>query len=194
VNKSPELNELFNAHSAFLADIRNVHRGSKGYGYNYSSLPEVLDVVQPLLAKHKLSVTQWPEISHDAVSLTTILGHASGQWLSGTIVMGVERGKGMSLAQSVGSVVSYARRYSLMAALNISSDDNDAAVTEPQKIPALAHSNQFLTELEQLMEGSNDTKNYVLSVLDKKRMGLQDLSLEQAGALIKAIKERHANG
>jgi hypothetical protein len=59
--------------------------------------------------------------------------HESGEWYSGECVMPVEPSKGMSLAQSYGSVLTYLRRYSAAAVAGITQEDNDAQVQRQEK-------------------------------------------------------------
>lgn len=124
---SSEINEIAGALSKFQGDVRDVMKDKAAYGYNYADLSSVLETARPLMAKHGLSVVQMPGNAGADVVITTMLMHSSGQWLRGTITMPVERGKGMSGAQAVGSVITYARRYALAATLGISQSDNDAA-------------------------------------------------------------------
>lgn len=126
MNKSEVINELAASLSKLQGEISDVFKDKKGYGYNYADLSSILEEARPLLAKHGLSIAQLPASAHDKVVLETLLMHSSGQWVSSTIEMGVERGKGMSLAQAVGSVITYARRYALAAMLGISQTDDDA--------------------------------------------------------------------
>ena len=118
--------------SALQGELSHVGKNSHGYGYDYADLAAVLDVARPLLAKHGLALAQYPaESDGDCVALESILMHSSGEWISSRYTMTVEQGKGMSKAQAVGSVITYARRYALTAILGIAQTDNDAA-TAPQ--------------------------------------------------------------
>ncbi len=83
----------------------------------YAPLPDILNHVRPVLAKHKLCVIQ------DA-GVTTRLVHESGEWLeSDTLVLTPVKDD----PQGVGSAITYARRYALSAMLGISSEDDDDA-------------------------------------------------------------------
>lgn len=125
MNKSDEIGALASALSKLQGEITDVQKEKSGYGYKYADLSQILEVARPVLSKHGLAVTQLCGSAHDKVTVETVLMHASGQWISSMIEMGVERGKGMSLAQAVGSVVSYARRYAFASVLGIAQTDND---------------------------------------------------------------------
>lgn len=132
MNKSESIEELAAALSKFQGEISNVYKGTKGYSWRYADLAAILDDVRPLLSKYGLSVTQLAGNSGDSVSVETVLLHQSGQWLSETIQMPVDLGKGMSRAQAIGSVISYARRYSLSSCLGIAQTDDDASLKKEE--------------------------------------------------------------
>jgi hypothetical protein len=132
MEKSEHINELAAALSKLQGEVVDAHKNKKGYGYNYAELSGVLDILRPLLSKYGIAVVQLPGFDQEKVRLETVFIHSSGQWISSTIEMGVEKGKGMSLAQSIGSVITYARRYGLAAMGGITQTDNDAAVDKEE--------------------------------------------------------------
>lgn len=125
MRKSEKIELLASALSKLQGEIQNVFKGKKGYGYNYADLASILEDVRPLLSKYGLSIIQLPGNSGDSVSIETVIMHESGQYIAETILMPVDVGKGMTRAQAIGSVISYARRYSLTSALGIAQTDTD---------------------------------------------------------------------
>ncbi len=185
MNKSDEINELAKSLSKVQGEIHNAFKDKSGYGYKYVDLASILDITRPLLSKHGLSVTQLCGSANDMATVETVLMHESGQWLSSTIEMSVERGKGMSLAQSVGSVITYARRYALAAIVGIAQTDDDASLKGPYEAPQ-----DFKVELEALMCASEDISSKVHSWLLKKNISSTNfLSQEQASQILLKLKE-----
>lgn len=135
MNKSENINEIAAALSALQGEIQDAHKDKTAYGYKYADLSQVLESIRPLLSKHKLSVTQLCGSADEKVSVETILMHSSGQWIGSVIEMVVEKGKGRSMAQDVGTVITYARRYALTAIVGMTQADNDAQKL-PQHIPS----------------------------------------------------------
>jgi hypothetical protein len=127
---SEQINELTAALSALSADIRDVSKDTQGYGYKYAAIDSYLTVARPLLAKHGLALFQAPSAQGDTVTVTSMLSHKSGQWMRSELSMPVELKKGLSMAQCMGMVITYARRYSLAAMLGMSAEDSDASVAE----------------------------------------------------------------
>lgn len=129
MNKSESINELSKALSNLSEEINDIGKEKQGFGYKYAELGAVLAEIRPLLKKHGLSIAQLPHPANrpSAVRLETLLMHDSGQWLSSVIEMEVEKLNKMSIPQSYGAVITYARRYSLAAMFNIAQIDDDAA-------------------------------------------------------------------
>jgi hypothetical protein len=93
----------------------------------YADLSSCWDAIRKELALNELSVVQSPMPSSEgsSVHLMTTLLHSSGEWISSEIMMPVEAQKGISMAQSYGIVMTYARRYALAAVIGITQDDDD---------------------------------------------------------------------
>ena len=127
---SESLTELGVALSKFQGEVNNVSKDKSGYGYKYADLAQILDVVRPLLAKHGLSVVQMPGKSDSGVTVSTMVLHSSGQWVKSETQLPMDTAAKMSAAQAAGSVITYARRYALAAALGIAQEDDDARKPE----------------------------------------------------------------
>ncbi len=98
-------------------------RSEKGsYTFRYSTLDKITEMIRPALAENGLCILQ-PIVTTDrgAVLLTRLL-HESGQWMECEVTLPPVGNN----PQSFGSAVTYLKRYSLVAFLNITSDeDND---------------------------------------------------------------------
>lgn len=94
----------------------------------YADLASVWSAVREPLSDNGLAVMQFPSSEGTTVKVTTILSHASGEWLASDLKVEA-KDKG---AQSVGSAITYARRYSLMAVCGIAPDDDDGNAATPQ--------------------------------------------------------------
>jgi hypothetical protein len=70
-----------------------------------------------------LCVIQFPNTDGNRVTVETILAHSSGEYISESLTMVAI----MDTPQSIGSAITYARRYSLLAALGVATCDDDGA-------------------------------------------------------------------
>jgi hypothetical protein len=98
-------------------DAKNPHFGS-----SYADLASVWEACRAHLAINGIAVVQSPEATDATVSLTTLLLHSSGEWLSGTLTA---RAKDAG-PQSIGSTITYLRRYGLASMVGVAPDDDDA--------------------------------------------------------------------
>ena len=120
------MKNIYKSLAALQQEVGAIGKDSKGYGYTYASLDNIVEVITPLLKKHGLGFTQ----PLDGNSIKTILFHTkSGESIESTleIPQGVEL-KGMNQFQVLGSAITYLRRYSLASVLGLVTDeDTDAA-------------------------------------------------------------------
>jgi len=134
---SENLDLLATALAAAQGEIGNASKESEGYGYVYADLATVLDIGRPILSKHGLSVVQLPHNQDGGIALSTRLMHSSGQWIEDTLVMPAEKSKNLSLAQDIGKIITYCRRYSYSALVGIAQEDKDAAKTGETEVVSM---------------------------------------------------------
>ena len=76
------------------------------------------------LSSNGLSVIQLPQTTEAGQSLVTMLMHDSGQWICDDgLPLTYEASKGVNLAQALGSMLTYCRRYGYMNITGIVADD-----------------------------------------------------------------------
>jgi ERF superfamily len=118
---------------AELTTIDTNHEANAGsYTYKYADIADVVKVTRPVLANHGV-VALTPVHEHgDGLACTVTILHASGERLDFE-PFPFPRGRD---AQATGSMVTYHRRYALVAALGMAADDDDgAAAKEPRAEP-----------------------------------------------------------
>lgn len=119
---------------ADLTVVEKAHTADAGsYSYTYADLADVVKRTRPVLARHGL------------VALTPL--HSHGDGLACSVVFVHEGGDRMDFgpfpfphgrdAQATGSMVTYMRRYALVAALGMAAgDDDDGAAAQPRPTEA----------------------------------------------------------
>jgi len=121
--------ELYKALAAFQQEVPAIHEGTKGYGYTYANLTQILNTINPLLKKHGLGFTQLL----NGNCINTVVFHCeSGATIESSVdVPDDVILKGMNKFQVVGSAITYYRRYSLSSILGLVTDvDADASGKE----------------------------------------------------------------
>lgn len=117
------MKELYTALVNLQADLKPVAKSASNpfFKSKYAPLPEVMETIQPLLAKHKLAVMQLMDNLNGEPALTTIIAHESGEEIRSTSPLLLTKND----PQAHGSAVTYARRYGLMSALGLVADEDD---------------------------------------------------------------------
>jgi hypothetical protein len=127
-------------------DKVNPHFKSK-----YADLASALETVRPVFAKFDLAVTQETSPSEDGVIVETVVLHASGDDRRfGKLFVPANKRD----AQGFGSALTYAKRYSLLTALGIPTEDDDgnaAARSAPQRATTNGNAQPITDEQRSLM-------------------------------------------
>jgi len=136
--------KLSNPEKTQLANIQSPFPRESDRTFRYASLASGLDIARKSLGQQKIAVVQTTAIDETTgyISLTTVLLHASGEWISSNWPV-CPAGQ-VEAPHRMGAALTYARRYALFALIGIAGEDDlDAPatlVTPPP--PPLAQSPQ----------------------------------------------------
>jgi hypothetical protein len=99
-------------------------REAQGRSFRYAPLSSGLEIIRKTLGKHELSVVQTTVIDEASrmVRLTTVLAHASGEWIASD--WPVCALSDVAMPQRMGMALTYARRYSLFSIVGIAGEDD----------------------------------------------------------------------
>ena len=132
MNKSETIGELSTALGKAESEFPQIKRSQKvnfataggtRIKYSYAPLSEIFDAIRKPLAENGLAISQPMTIIDGKLIVETVLSHSSGEWISGQILIESQKLD----PQSIGSALTYARRYSLSALLGIASEEDDDA-------------------------------------------------------------------
>mgnify|MGYP002633886319 CR=1 FL=1 len=135
---SESIKEIATALKNFQAVAKNAFKEKSGYNYKYAPIDVILKENRPLMATYGLSHIQSQSFIDGIVEITTRLMHESGEWIETSAQSPFAQMKGMNDYQSIGSGITYLRRYSLSAALGIAADEDEDAHGEQEQKPKLA--------------------------------------------------------
>src|SRR5690349_5542304 len=131
--------ELINPEKSLTATIRTGKPGDGERSFRYAPLSSGLDIVRKTLGQHEIATVQTTAIDTAAqtVTLTTMLAHASGEWIaSDWPVCPVSE---TASPQRMGAALTYARRYALFTLVGIAGEDDldapDLCHAEPPPPP-----------------------------------------------------------
>ncbi|MCK1362210.1 ERF family protein [Bradyrhizobium sp. 199] len=136
--------ELMNPEKTLTAVIRSPFPREDDRTFRYASLASGLDIVRKTLSQQEIATIQTTRIVQPTgqIHLTTLLAHASGEWISSDLP--VCASKEVEAPHRMGAALTYARRYALFALVGIAGEDDlDApdlmtgspAAVEPQIAP-----------------------------------------------------------
>jgi len=180
-----------------VADRHHPHRTRAGEGehtFRYAPLSTGLDIVRKTLGQHEIATVQTTAIDQAAgiVNLTTMLAHASGEWIaSDWPVCPVAE---TANPQRMGAALTYARRYALFTLVGIAGEDDldapDLCAAPPSPPPSAA---KPLLERSRVLfhtpgngRGRGMTKGEAAAIIDgEQSAALRDRLLAETKRLIK---------
>ena len=147
MNSSNTFGHVAAALAAAQGELKNPVKGktaridsAKGrFTYTYADFAAALEMIRPILSKNKLALVQTPFIvDGNYVMLDTRVIHETGEWLGNVYPVGL-----VADHRTLGSSLSYARRYSAFPLLAIQGEEEDddaeqTATTAKAEAPTLA--------------------------------------------------------
>jgi len=124
------MKNLYKALAEFQEEVPVIHEDTKGYNYTYSNINTIFEVIKPILKKHGLAFYQY--LSGE--NLDTVVFHVeSGEEILSSIEIPKVKLGSMNEYQSLGSGITYLRRYSLSCMLGLITDKDIDAKGEEVK-------------------------------------------------------------
>jgi hypothetical protein len=131
---------LVEALGALLTVGKGREADTGAYRYQYADLGDIVNATRPTLAEHGIAVRTPIHAHGDGLAVTVQFVHTSGETLQDD-PLPFPYGKD---AQATGSMVTYYRRYALLAALGMAAGDDDdgakAVAAEPVRVPGFRSS------------------------------------------------------
>ena len=128
--------ELTNPEKSLVATIRPNGPGEAERSFRYAPLSSGLDIVRKTLGQHEIATVQTTAIDQTAgiVNLTTVLAHASGEWIaSDWPVCAISE---TATPHRMGAALTYARRYALFTLVGIAGEDDIDAPDLKAPVPS----------------------------------------------------------
>ena len=189
---SDSIAELAAALAKAQGQIEAASKGSVNphFKSKYADLNSLRDAIREPMAANDLAVVQLPRMSEKEVEVETMIIHKSGEYIAETLRMPV----GQMTAQAVGSALTYCRRYSLSAVLNLSADDDDgnAASERPMKPVIMKASPNLLEDGREAAEKSKEALREWykgLSSADRQSLDADDIKTLQKIAETVSVEE-----
>lgn len=123
LTQSPTINKITLALSKAQAKMKAAKKNTTNpyFKATYADLSSVWDAIRQPLSEQELAVIQIPVEEAKGTAIVTTLAHSSGEWFRSKLYI-TPKSKD---AQSIGSAITYARRYALSAITGMAPDDDD---------------------------------------------------------------------
>ncbi len=123
MQRSTDVNELAAALAKAQGQIQDAKKDSSNpfFHSKYADLASVWEACRTPLSSNGLAVVQTIEMKDGKRTLETTLIHSSGQWIASQLDLVPKE----ETAQSIGSAITYNRRYALSALVGVCPDDDD---------------------------------------------------------------------
>ncbi len=121
--RSESITELAKALCKAQAEIESVKKESSNpfFKSKYADLSSVWAAIREPLTKNGLCLVQNPSSKDNRAQVATILMHTSGEYIRSVLEMAAVK----SDPQGIGSAITYARRYAILAIIGIAPEDDD---------------------------------------------------------------------
>src|SRR6266567_379507 len=116
--------ELSNPEKSLVATIGGDRPGEGTRTFRYAPLSSGLDIIRKALGQQQIATVQTTAIdaATGTISLTTVLAHASGEWIASD--WPVCRLADTASPHQMGAALTYARRYALFTLVGIAGEDD----------------------------------------------------------------------
>ena len=119
---SSTIAKLALAQTKVQKEIKDLPKESKGFAHKYTTFDKLVQYLRPILSKHGISFIQMPCGDNENVGVITIYMHTSGEYISSKIETQIIQAQ--NKYQSMGSAITYFKRYSLASFVGIASDED----------------------------------------------------------------------
>jgi hypothetical protein len=125
--QSEQINELITALAKAQGEISAASKDCANpfFKSKYADLNSVWGACREPLSKNGLAVTQTVQQRESGDVLVTLLGHASGQWISSTMSLRIKSDGKTNELQVLGSCLTYLRRFALAAIVGVAPAEDD---------------------------------------------------------------------
>src|SRR5438067_12918602 len=116
--------ELSNPEKSLVGTIGVDRPGEGARTFRYASLSSGLEIIRKALGRQQIATVQTTamDAATGTISLTTLLAHASGEWIASD--WPVCRLADAAAAHRMGTALTYARRYALFTPVGIAGEDD----------------------------------------------------------------------
>lgn len=163
---------------------------SGGVQSRYALWEDIVSVISPVLSKHGFAITFRTANADKLVTVTGVLSHREGHREETTLTLPIDVSDFRSLVQSIGSSVSYGKRYTASALLNLRTgevDDDGAAGGKARPLV----SDEQVANIQALMTEVGADRRKFLAFLGVQ--SLDEIYADRYGDVIKVLEQKRGS-
>lgn len=166
-----------------------VTRSGARVNARYAALEDIDRIARPVAARHGLSWTWNTTVEGDAMRVTCRVAHVDGHAEETSVTMPTESKAGSSPQQKYGSAQTYGMRYSLVAALGLTTADEDVdgnAQRNPESVTKATR--EEIADIDAMIDSVGANRAKFLEVLRVER--LEDLPASRVPKALELLEEK----
>jgi len=208
IKKEIAKNEFFKALHGFQSELQPIKRSNVVYNrdgsirYKYATFDDIVKAIQPLLKKYGLTFHFKPEYDKENQTITVhcIITHVLGHQEVATFKAPLTSSDKMQFMQAYGSILTYAKRYSLSLALGLATEEDENIHEEEEHPHSTTYLNKETTAEPKIIEPktslpksehpqpeeksetkttenkiTESQKKYIMNLLNRHNLNLEDL-------------------
>lgn len=160
--------------AAFQRDCPTIKKTRRAHTTNYAPYDHLMTIIRPFLTDHGFALSFDSETLSDQVRVVCTLSHRAGHSITTSFTAAIDKSGSKNAVQAVGSSLSYGKRYSVCAALNIitTDEDDDGAALGAAVIPTVSCA---------LASPSKESESFVLARSIKEQIENAKVSFSSFG-------------
>lgn len=164
-----------------------VRKNAQGYGYKYTDLAEIHNYLESINAKY-IQVVQRVEGDDYIFTKRCFNNEWEDEWLQGSRVVQATLQGIKNPAQEQGSALTYARRYSLLMAFGLATDDDDGAALTQKPNDKIDQTQ--IQALEMFIKKQNIDQNALESILTQfDAKTIKDINKKDLSSVSQALRK-----
>ena len=167
-----------------------VSKNKNGYGYKYTDLAQIHEYLESVGARYYQYIDRI--VGEDYIMTVPIIDGKELPARRGVKIVDAVLNGIKNPAQEQGSAITYARRYSLLMALGLATEDDDGKI-QPKKTGEQEKIIKATPDQVKILSEFYTGENLQKLLTSNKISKLEDLDIRKASAIIKLIKEKKGN-
>lgn len=149
-------------------DLPRIEKKGHTDKYAFGKWEDIQDLIDPVLQKHGFDLTFRTSSGDKGITITAVLSHQAGHEKETDLTLPADKGPGRNDNQAIGSTVSYGKRYTAGALLNLKlvGEDDDGAAGGRGNLLSMEQIEELENSIREVAKTDAEFEAWVKSLLD----------------------------